>query len=268
MIRINKFDQLPDQFTYAKREAHEDWMELIHSRTTIQGKRVADIGCGGGIYTRVLAKQSPALIYGIDGSKRMLEAAQAAKSDDHIIFKHLNCESLSGIGNGSFDVVLERALIHHLDQLHLNFTEVARVLADQESMFIVQDRTPEDCLLPGSSSHIRGYFFECFPFLKELEVNRRYKHKEVVIALREAGFTKIETVTFWETRAIYPSLSELEEDILSRKGRTILHELSDQQLNELMMFIRKQMPLALPIVEKDRWSLWFASGQNGGTGNE
>ncbi|TSB47642.1 class I SAM-dependent methyltransferase [Alkalicoccobacillus porphyridii] len=255
---MNKFDQLTNQFTYAEREAHEDWLHLILANTQIEGKRVADIGCGGGIYTRVLAQQQPASLFGIDGSKRMLEAARSKSSDSSVQFIHQDCEQLSEIPDNSLDVILERALIHHLKQLQLNFSEVSRVLAERESVFIVQDRTPDDCLLAGSPTHIRGYFFECFPFLAKTEKDRRYSDEAVRDALAEAGFTRVNMQPFWETRATYTSVQELKEDLQSRRGRTILHELTDSQLEELIDYIEERIPQQEKIIEKDRWSVWFA----------
>ncbi|GEM_PF-5744472 len=57
------------------------------------------------------------------------------------------------------DVVIQkRALIHHIDDLNVCFKEGYRVLKNK-GVYIIQDRTPEDCLLEGNHSHIRGYIF-------------------------------------------------------------------------------------------------------------
>ncbi|MDQ0207635.1 class I SAM-dependent methyltransferase [Alkalicoccobacillus murimartini] len=253
----NKFDQMENKFTYAERIAHDDWIQLVQSKIVLQGKNVADIGCGGGIYTRVMAEQGPTSVLGLDSSIRMLEAAEAKTSEKNISFAYADCEHLKPVSNQSLDIVLERAVIHHLSKLEMNFKEVSRVLSAEEAVFIVQDRTPEDCLLEGTSSHIRGYLFECFPFLAETEKQRRYSDLEVRAALADSGFNRVEMVPFWETRSIYDSFSELREDLQSRRGRTILHELSDTQINELVEYIYSRLPDNGQIIEKDRWSVWF-----------
>ena len=93
--------------------------------------------------------------------------------------------------------MLERALIHHIGDLHACFKEAYRVL-EKNGVFIVQDRTPEDCLIEGDNSHIRGYFFELFPRLIEKETNRRHASSLVIEKLMEVGFKEVEEVKLWE----------------------------------------------------------------------
>jgi hypothetical protein len=72
-------------------------------------------------------------------------------------------------------------------------------------IIMIQDRTFADCQLPGSPDHIRGYFFENFPHLLEIEKRRRHEHNEVVHALLQTGFTRIRSQSLWETRKTYSS---------------------------------------------------------------
>lgn len=44
-----------NRLTYASRTAEHHWLESIQRHVVIEGKEIADIGCGGGIYTKVLA---------------------------------------------------------------------------------------------------------------------------------------------------------------------------------------------------------------------
>jgi hypothetical protein len=124
---------------------------------------------------------------------------------------------------------------------------------------IVQDRTPEDCLLPGSREHLRGYFFEKFPRLAEVETKRRHESAEVQEALAGAGFVDVEEFTIWETRRVYGSPEELREDLLARTGRSLLHDLTDEELLELVRYVEEQVGRDQgEIVEKDRWTIWVA----------
>jgi len=42
--------------TYATRNADESWISLIKDTVVVSNTRIADIGCGGGIYTKALIK--------------------------------------------------------------------------------------------------------------------------------------------------------------------------------------------------------------------
>ena len=122
----------------------------------------------------------------------------------------------------------------------------------------MQDRTLEDCLLPGSDTHIRGYFFERYPKLIEKEIARRHENKPILQALLHAGFPGVNEQKLWETRAIYPDLDALSQDLLARTGRSILYELTDEELQDLVSYIRERLRGQTEIVEQDRWTIWSA----------
>lgn len=242
--------------TYASRTADSGWADMICRYAPVRGKRVADIGCGGGIYTKALAELGASEVIGIDFSETMLESAKAAcAAYDRVRFVQGDALRIP-LPDGSFDIVLERALIHHLSELQACFAEAGRLL-NAGGTLIVQDRTPEDCLLPGSGRHIRGTFFELHPRLAALETSRRHSSQTVVNALKEAGFEGIGEYKLWETRRVYDSADELTEDLRLRRGRSILHELSDDENEALAAHIRTLLPPG-KIVEQDRWTVWIA----------
>ena len=55
--------------------------------------------------------------------------------------------------------------------------EASRILK-KNGVLIVQDRTIEDCTIPGSPEHIRGYFFSIFPKLIEIESKDDQNHHD------------------------------------------------------------------------------------------
>src|SRR5260370_26139847 len=99
---------------------------------------------------------------------------------------------------------------------------------------IVQDQTPEDYLPPGSKTHVSGYFFSRYPRLANLEVTRRPRSELVLQTLRQVGFRSVEERKFWETLAGYPHLEALTDDLLARTSNSILHELTDAELQDLL----------------------------------
>ena len=160
--------------------------------------------------------------------------------------------------DGVADVVLERALTHHLPQSDLAacFAEARRILKPG-GVLLVQNRTPEDCLLPGSETHLRGYFLEKYPRLRDREVGRRHDSRTMNEALQEAGFADVTEQNVWETRRVYATGDELRSDLLARTGRSILHELNDSELADLVDYIVDKLP-PQEVVEQDRWTIWSA----------
>ena len=61
----------------------------------------------------------------------------------------------------------------------------------------------------------------------------------------------------WEVRKVHEGREELRHDLTNRTGRSILHDLSDTELADLIRYIEKRLPEG-PIVEKDRWTVWSA----------
>ena len=59
--------------------------------------------------------------------------------------------------------------------------------------FLIQDRTPDDVTQPGSVSHPRGFLFEVFPRLLEVENGRRRSAATVTAELESAGLGAVTT---------------------------------------------------------------------------
>lgn len=249
------------RYTYASRQADLSWVEQIQKLVDLRGKKVVDIGCGGGIYSTALAELGASQVTGVDFSQAILKgASEHCQGYEQIDFVQGNALE-TGLPAGQYDLVLQRALIHHLpaDQLLACFAESFRLLKPG-GVLLVQNRTPEDCLLPGSEHHIRGYFFERYPRLCAEEVTRRHSSEAVQSVLTEVGYAKVEEIQFRETRRVHASLQQLESDLLARTGRSILHSLSDAELQDLVAYIGEQVQVedGQEIVEQDRWTIWLA----------
>jgi hypothetical protein len=63
---------------------------------------------------------------------------------------------------------------------------------------------------------------------------------------------------FWEVRKVHDGWQALKQDLTNRIGRSILHDLNDEELAELILYIERRLPADGPIVEKDRWTIWSA----------
>ncbi len=250
------FHEEKNRQSYAARSASADWFEAIQKWVTPAGKTVIDIGCGGGIYSKAWAELGAHQVVGVDFSSVMLAAAKENCSGYSTITFSLGDAAQTGLPAGCADIVFSRAVIHHLSDFSAFFAEAGRLLAPG-GVCIVQDRTPEDVMLPGSPQHIRGYFFTCFPRLLEVEAGRRPMQDTVVRLMQEAGFQLVQARTMWETRRVYDDIEKLADDLQKRTGRSILHELSDCELQELIEYVKRQIGSVQPIVEKDRWTVWI-----------
>jgi ubiquinone/menaquinone biosynthesis C-methylase UbiE len=241
--------------SYASRSASTGWMEAVCALVRPEGKRVVDIGCGGGIYSRAWADLGASRVIGIDFSPVMLGAAEEHCRSYGSISFHLGDALETGLPDGCADFVFARALIHHLQNLPAFFAEAKRLLVPG-GICIVQDRTPEDVRLPGSAGHIRGFFFDCFPRLLAVEEARRPSDAVVRGAMEGAGFVRIQSQPLWEVRREFETADELAADLAARTGRSILHELSDDELHHLIAYIMARIPRDQPITDADRWTIW------------
>jgi ubiquinone/menaquinone biosynthesis C-methylase UbiE len=196
----------------------------------------------------------------IDSSEIMISDAQSKLKAHHNI-NYIQADALNTtVEEKQFDVVLERALIHHIKQEELVacFSEALRILKPGGKL-IVQDRTPEDCLVAGSQTNIRGYFFELYPKLAQLETEHRFTNSTVLAALHQAGFRLTEKRQLWETRQLYDNFASLSQELRARTGRSILHELTDTELSDLTQYIYRRLDGdGQTIVEQDRWTVWSA----------
>lgn len=227
----------------------------------VQGRTVADIGCGGGIYSKALADMGAAHITCIDSSEIMLGDAQSKlKAHNNVSFVKGDALQTT-IEDQQFDVVLARALIHHIQREDMpTYLAEARRILKPGGILILQDRTPEDCLLAGSQTNIRGYFFARYPRLAQEEIARRYDNGTILSLLKQTGFRLTEKRQLWETRQFYTNFAALQADLFARTGRSILYDLSDAELKDLSEYIRRQLDSEnQTIIEQDRWTIWSAT---------
>ena len=250
-----------NRFSYAARHADASWVAAIREIIDVRDKQVADIACGGGIYAKALIEMGAASVTGVDFSEASLEGARE-NCQNYSSINFVTGDALNtGLSSNQFDLVLERALIHHLarNDVQVCFAEALRLLKPG-GVLIVQDRTPGDCLLPGSTKNIRGYFFSRYPKLIEKEIERRFDSEFVITTLQQVGFRDVERHKLWEIRKIYPNFEALRQELLARKGRSILHELTDEELQGLTVYVQGQLQIqdGQEIIEQDRWTIWSA----------
>src|SRR4051794_18091667 len=242
--------------TYSGREADRSWRAAVVRLADPIGARVVDVGCGGGTYTRAWSEMGAVTVTGVDFSAPILEAARSASGElPGVTFRQGDAAAM-GLEGGRADIVFARALVHHVPDLTAVAAEAARLLRPGGT-YLIQDRTPEDVAQSGSVTHPRGWLFDVFPRLRDVENARRPDTPTVAAALTSAGFGTLTATSLWEVRRHYADREAYLHEIGTRTGRSILHELSDHELAHLVGELRKRLPDG-SVVERDRWTLWRA----------
>jgi 2-polyprenyl-6-hydroxyphenyl methylase/3-demethylubiquinone-9 3-methyltransferase len=90
-------------------------LAYILQETRLKGKRVLDVGCGGGILTESIARQG-AVTIGIDASTHMMAIARthAEKSNLDIRYIKTDVEHVTRFIPAGFDVILCMELLEHV----------------------------------------------------------------------------------------------------------------------------------------------------------
>jgi 2-polyprenyl-6-hydroxyphenyl methylase/3-demethylubiquinone-9 3-methyltransferase len=90
-------------------------LEWIHARAGLAGKRVIDIGCGGGILTEAMARKG-ATVTGIDLSEKALKVADlhSLESGVTVHYEKIAAEDMALREPASFDVVTCMEMLEHV----------------------------------------------------------------------------------------------------------------------------------------------------------
>jgi 2-polyprenyl-6-hydroxyphenyl methylase/3-demethylubiquinone-9 3-methyltransferase len=90
-------------------------LDYIESRTGLAGKRVLDVGCGGGLLAEGMARRG-ARVTGVDLAPEALAVARlhAAESGIGVEYRQVAVEDLAGAEPGSFDLVTCLEMLEHV----------------------------------------------------------------------------------------------------------------------------------------------------------
>ncbi len=120
-LELQKFSDLAHRWwdpTSEFRPLHEInplRLEWIHARVPLSGKRVVDVGCGGGILAEAIAKKG-ATVTGIDLSEKALKVADlhSLESGVPVRYELIAAEALAEREAGQYDVVTCMEMLEHV----------------------------------------------------------------------------------------------------------------------------------------------------------
>lgn len=140
-----------DSSTIAWNAMGDEWFELAQTGEArncfimpnmlkfigdVKGKKVLDLGCGEGGYSRELAKRGAELV-SIDCSKKAIEYATKLACDENLQIQHFvrNSNDLFDIASEQFDIVLCSMMLMDCEDFEGTIREVVRVLKPGGRLF-------------------------------------------------------------------------------------------------------------------------------------
>lgn len=139
---LHKFN--PVRLTYIRDKVVGHFGRDPKSLKPLEGLRVLDIGCGGGLLCEPMARMG-ADVVGADASETNIEVAKihAEQSGTKVDYRATTAEALADAGE-QFDVVLNMEVVEHVADVDLFLSSCAKMVKPGGLMFIATiNRTPK-----------------------------------------------------------------------------------------------------------------------------
>ncbi|MFJ8434064.1 class I SAM-dependent methyltransferase [Kitasatospora sp. NPDC094019] len=165
----------------------------------VRGERVLDIGCGTGLYSRLLKAQGADLVVGQDVSEGMLSYARAQEPADSRGIEYVR--SLPSGLAGTFDAVLGVYVLPYAEQ-YAELVELcgtaARALRPG-GRFVTLPVNPD---YDGGREYYRRYGLRLF------DAEPRFDASKVTLELEFGPYQETITARYWSRRALEAALTE------------------------------------------------------------
>ncbi|GAA2683174.1 MULTISPECIES: class I SAM-dependent methyltransferase [Actinosynnema] len=92
---------------------HVEFPSFFRALGPVEGKRVLDVGCGDGIYARLVAERGATEVVGTDSSAGMIRLAEAAEAARPLGVRYHVHDAATMPALGEFDVVVAVNVLHY-----------------------------------------------------------------------------------------------------------------------------------------------------------
>ena len=129
---LHKFN--PIRIKYIKDNLINDF-DLKNKKKPLEGLKILDIGCGGGLLSEPLARLG-AKVTGIDALKRNIEIAKHHLKKSKLNVKYYNFSPERFKSNNKYDVILNMEIVEHVQNVDLFIKQSSKFLKKSGTMFI------------------------------------------------------------------------------------------------------------------------------------
>jgi trans-aconitate methyltransferase len=170
------FDELAELFhTFAADtdRIYRGWLsEVVPDRSARPGSRAADLGCGSGRFTDLLADRYQHVL-AVDIAERELALARAEHTRPHVRFDRRSLLDVTPQTDGRFDLVFTVNTVHHLRAHHIVLPHLLSLVAPGGDVVVV------DTVDPGRWRSLDWHVTEAF---RDAEQSYRFRSRQADVA--------------------------------------------------------------------------------------